>query len=479
MALRWAVRRSFTRWRTTRWCIGTHPSVVLKSVNAPLYKSETRCNLSTFSQPFNKSLSTAASAPSVGEDQSAALLDEEDHSRLLQEAQERYRKLRSAEKSSNSDITSALQQILKHQDALQQWSEAAATSQMLIQCLQESPPTVNLQYDIASLQERCGTFLVRGASCSSAGRHELNAAVHLYLGMLQEFSDGNDSDGRSLRHSIGRTLNVLACSYIHAEEYDLALTYLQQAEQHYRVLLDDEELSEEEEQASRVILARPVPTVTKKPTIHLGWTEDFAKVLHNQAVTYRETGLFKEAVACYEEMGIYLTDAEKQRENELDLSDCYHAMGEYVQARHYLETLLLDITTERRESGQDETALEGVIRHNLGEILLKQSHLEEALEHLECAYRVKKKFVGEVHPELMKTLNALGAVHSGRGNSRDALTCFRESLLIARANVDDPTRPHEEDPQVKLILRNIALVEKQGPSSGHFPSGETNTRTPA
>lgn len=79
--------------------------------------------------------------------------------------------------------------------------------------------------------------------------------------------------------------------------------------------------------------------------------------------------------------------------------------------------------------------------------------MDDALRELESAYVIKKSTLGEVHPDVASSLNALGAVHATLGNDGEALSYFRESLMIARIHADD-----DQDPNVMQTLRNISLV---------------------
>lgn len=81
--------------------------------------------------------------------------------------------------------------------------------------------------------------------------------------------------------------------------------------------------------------------------------------------------------------------------------------------------------------------------------------MDSALRELESAYIIKKATLGELHPEVASSLNALGAVHASLGNDGEALSYFRESLLISRIHASGKD---EEDPQVMQTLRNISLV---------------------
>lgn len=81
--------------------------------------------------------------------------------------------------------------------------------------------------------------------------------------------------------------------------------------------------------------------------------------------------------------------------------------------------------------------------------------MEDALRELESAYVIHKRVLGEMDPHVASTLNALGAVHASLGNDGEALSYFRESLMIARIHAGSEG---DKDPQVMQTLRNISLV---------------------
>ena len=84
-----------------------------------------------------------------------------------------------------------------------------------------------------------------------------------------------------------------------------------------------------------------------------------------------------------------------------------------------------------------------------------QGNSEEALREFESAYVIQKARLGEMHPDVAPTLNGLGAVHASLGNEGEALSYFRESLMIARMQAGEDG---DKDPRVMQTLRNISLV---------------------
>ena len=80
----------------------------------------------------------------------------------------------------------------------------------------------------------------------------------------------------------------------------------------------------------------------------------------------------------------------------------------------------------------------------------------QAIDKLERTLKIKHQVLGEYHPDLAKTLNALGAVYAVQNEKAKAMECFQQALLIVRANARDG---NERDPSVMLALRNIAILK--------------------
>ena len=220
-----------------------------------------------------------------------------------------------------------------------------------------------------------------------------------------------------------------------------ALPYLAQAEEHYR-----------NHGVSRTDTTQP-----EYPH------EDLVTVLANQAVVSRMLGQHQVAIDKYQEIMAWVeNDEEKRDEVAFQIADCLFSVNQLSPALDHLTTLLQNQVQRSNASGYvSATAHEGALRHFIGVIHSKQSRMDEALRELESAYVIKKETLGQVHPEVASSLNALGAVHATLGNDGEALSYFRESLMIARIHAGDD---HDEDPHVMQTLRNISLVHgKQVP----------------
>jgi tetratricopeptide (TPR) repeat protein len=99
-------------------------------------------------------------------------------------------------------------------------------------------------------------------------------------------------------------------------------------------------------------------------------------------------------------------------------------------------------------------ALEGIVRHNMGKLRVQLGDHEAAMRDLTMAIELKTAATGDPHhPEMAKTWNSLGTCHAVLGDRSKALECFKQSLLICRMHHD------EDDPEVMLALRNIAVLK--------------------
>ena len=103
------------------------------------------------------------------------------------------------------------------------------------------------------------------------------------------------------------------------------------------------------------------------------------------------------------------------------------------------------------------TAMEAVIRHCLGIIHTHLGRYEKALEELLRARDIKKSLVGEAHPEVGRTLNAIGALYGTMGEKHSALAHFRQALYVFRLHAEEEGDDH---PDIVNALRNITIMER-------------------
>jgi tetratricopeptide (TPR) repeat protein len=157
----------------------------------------------------------------------------------------------------------------------------------------------------------------------------------------------------------------------------------------------------------------------------------------------------------------------------LDMADTYFVLDRFDESLQCYQELLPQRHDEDATPAPVSSALEGIVLHNIGRIYIQQGDFDQAIPTLKRAIVVKQQHLGtESHPEIAKTLDALGAVYasiakagdSDKGISAEYLAkashCFRQSLLIARMHAAAlfPDRPASEDPQVIICLRNLATL---------------------
>lgn len=132
------------------------------------------------------------------------------------------------------------------------------------------------------------------------------------------------------------------------------------------------------------------------------------------------------------------------------------------------------VPTNTQFPGEVGTSVEGVLRHNIGTMHARLNSHDSALEEYETALAIKKSLVGEDHPEVAVTLNAIGALMAGdESGGRKALAYFREALRIFRIHSSSSSvgggdgdavwaagDGDEADEHAAKTLTNIQLLEK-------------------
>ena len=147
-------------------------------------------------------------------------------------------------------------------------------------------------------------------------------------------------------------------------------------------------------------------------------------------------------------------------------------MARWDEAAEMYEGALREHLAKRRAGDDDDddddddeegTALESVIRHNLGLIHAEGGRTELALEEYGRSRDIKVALAGESHPEVAVTLNAMGALHGTMGEKDRALAHFRQALHIFRMH---SAELGDDDPSVVSTIRNIRLIERSSLMGG-------------
>lgn len=209
----------------------------------------------------------------------------------------------------------------------------------------------------------------------------------------------------------------------------------------------------------------------------------------------------------------------------LDIADMHTALDQWIEAIRMYQ-LVWDEDKKYRcsekasQSNIDDndhvdkdtpTALDGIVLHNLGKIHAHQGNIDQAIDELERSIEIRRTIGGEYNTEVGKTLTLLGAVYATKWNTvvginnnttattntsnqekeeehsattntarenieykLKALECFHQSLIIAKANTTEASP--EDDPDVMLALRNIAVLQgDRVPKWGDEESGRRST----
>jgi len=151
------------------------------------------------------------------------------------------------------------------------------------------------------------------------------------------------------------------------------------------------------------------------------------------------------------------------------------------------------VTTDRttaESAGQVGTSVEGVLRHNIGTMHAQMNSHDLALEEYQIALSIKKALVGDDHPEVAITLNAIGALMArDSSEAHKSLAYFREALRIYRLRSSSQDAHGDGDESVwsvgdgdeadelaAKILKNIELVENNL-LMGNMMHGRSDTAT--
>jgi len=301
---------------------------------------------------------------------------------------------------------------------------------------------------------------------------------------------GSPTTGDMMFHAdIGRAYNDLA-TIMSSVDLEQSKHYLERAEDQYRF---------HGLRASQLSSVSSESSLEEQTQAH----PEIIKIYENYGLLLRMMGHHEDALHKYRDaldslehtiqvgynlttiIGNDITADDKRLKLQVSIADCYQSMDELGLAQNEYERIMeeyfgnnnVDESETTMEgsstSSLNKRALEGVVKHNLGQIYSQQGHHEEALEAFMDAYHVKRKVAkqehgDESHPEVAKTLNGIGAVHATLGNTSEALSYFRESLLIARIHADPDLG--DNDPNVLHALRNIAIVKGEKPPTFTLPS---------
>lgn len=262
--------------------------------------------------------------------------------------------------------------------------------------------------------------------------------------------------GCEYHFEIGKTLNDMALNEMMMqnvdENYDIdnihIISLLSEAELNYQCHAEDNDGSDD---------------MSDHP--------DAAAIAENMAGVYRSFGDLDMALQKYQTALAILENhrlSTKKYENKIvnlyvHIADCLNGLDMFDEARERYEQALdlhLEIISLNSviDSIVEETSLESVLRHNIGNMYAKVGMLKEAQKSYEESLRIKRKLGGECHPECALTLNAMGALHANQGDWQGSLIRFNEAKYIYEMHSDTDIEIQE---QLGQTIKNIELLEQR------------------
>lgn len=306
---------------------------------------------------------------------------------------------------------------------MEEWDESLETEQELHKQFYRTP------LDLAKSHNRFGILLQQLGQYDESKRH-FEKSLQYYQQLHPD----------TFHPQVGEAFNALATLASQRTELGLAMKNLHLAEPHFRYpgkhMFDSLDLTPESEPS-------PDPGLRQ--------------ILENQGQLMRSMNQHREALVLYREIeGRLMENGESvDRDLLLSIADCLMALDNPKEAQKLYQLVL------QRYEVEPDSLMAAAIHHQLGLVYCAETTRtsdQEALELFSIAYRLRKRLLGDTHLLVGKTANAMGVVQASLDNPGSALTNFREALVIARIHSEYPD--NEDDPEVKLILKNISMVQR-------------------
>jgi tetratricopeptide (TPR) repeat protein len=310
--------------------------------------------------------------------------------------------------------------IYQHQQTMIE--EENAEEELVVKSgAKKSTALVDSLYRQANLKMRLGRYgpaehlyreaLVGLTGPATVSRTPGSAATNNNISSTSRSTTITSRDDRRARFLLG-----LAGALFHRQLIDEALPYLQQAE----ACSDSSE-------------------VRVKCWQHLG-------LLHRTMQDFQSAlQMYQNALAAT----VSTVEPAQRQRLQLDVADMHLALEQDEQAMELYQAILAENSGGGGE-GEDSGAVEAVLRHNMGRIYANGGDLDRAAQSLRTSISIKRRN-DAVNPDLVKSLSSLGAVYARQEKRGEALECFQEALLLARASGADVG-------EIMLYMRNIALV---------------------
>jgi len=348
----------------------------------------------------------------------------------LKEALANHRQIFLGGAPTKKEIQESLETIRRFQYRMEKWEEALKTEEELHYDHYDSP------LEMAQTHNRLAV-LHQNLQNHSKSRSHFEASLRYFK---EEVHPPN-----IFHAEIGEACNHLAALAAEEVELELAMRWLDRSEPHFRHHGKNMfEINEDDEDGEN----------QKKEPAH----PELRKCLENQGKILRFMGRHEEALQLYLEIekNLLMDDKEPDRDLKLDMADCLLTLRRSNEAEELYISVLEEIDFESLTAA--------AIHHQLGLIDGDPSSDEggdgtTALMHFGIALALRRRLLGDAHLNVAKTLTAMGVVkHVFKKDPAASLADLREALIIYRTNSDFEN--DEDDPEVKKVLKNISLVQK-------------------
>ena len=133
------------------------------------------------------------------------------------------------------------------------------------------------------------------------------------------------------------------------------------------------------------------------------------------------------------------------------VGDTLKAQGKLDEAETHMKTMLGILS---RFEGQDNEINLALAHGSLGGVLEKQGRYDEAIAHHETALEIRKKRLGETHPDVAASQISIGLSLGSQGRYEDALKWHAKGLAIQRKIWPS------DHPEVGATYNNIAFAHE-------------------
>jgi tetratricopeptide (TPR) repeat protein len=179
-----------------------------------------------------------------------------------------------------------------------------------------------------------------------------------------------------------------------------------------------------------------------------------AQVLNSTANASFEAGKYKEALESFlQALKLYQAASDRIGEGKTlsNIGSVYNSMGDYLKALEYYQQALVII----KELNVD--VVEADILNNIGAIYRTSGDYKKSLVFTEQAVELRKRLLGEEHPDVASSFNNLAFLYYSMGNYTQALPLYQRALAIQQKTLG------KEHPSVAISLNNLAqLYQAQG-----------------